>query len=156
MRLLLAIAALLASVAVNAGELDGKGIKCVQTDPLTFPSPDAVTYMFSDGNAVQWLLPVRGTEVELKVGEFGGPYVVSPSRIEFPGSGEGYGGGSKVTFYLDRAALELRHRNPRQDWHENKYQCEVYQSQEAFKEMLETARLEKQKAIDEEMKDNKI
>ncbi|MDG2459686.1 MAG: hypothetical protein P8M73_02295 [Luminiphilus sp.] len=47
MRSLIAIAALVASASVNAGELDGKWIRC---------EPYSDTYWFADGEAIEWSL----------------------------------------------------------------------------------------------------
>ena len=56
---------------------------------------------------------------------------------------------------LDRATLMLSYTivgaNEASGW-----ECEVYTSQDAFQQLMEAKRVQKQAEIDEQMKDNKI
>jgi hypothetical protein len=62
MRSLIAIAALVASVSVSAGGLDGKGIKCVLVDWI-----DPILVSFQDGVATHFVLSMRGTKALIEV-----------------------------------------------------------------------------------------
>ena len=143
MRSLLAIAALVASVSVSAGELDGKGIECVRP---THPAPILVS--FQDGVATEFKIYVRGTEAVLEESKLsGGDYTVFSTKVEYPT----LIGDDMV---LDRATLILGIRNDGKLI--TQWQCEVYTSLTDFEAMMEARRVQKQAEIDEEMKDNKI
>ena len=144
MRSLIAIAALLASVSVSAGELDGKGIKCALVDWI-----DPILVSFQDGGATHFVLSMGGTKAVIEVDKFGGgEYTVSPSKVEWPYSLSDDG------LVLDRTTLMLGYTNYGDL--RNAGQCEVYTSLSDFEAMMEAWRVQKQAEIDEEMKDNKI
>ena len=144
MRLLIAIAALVASVSASAGELDGKGIKCVLVDWI-----DPILVSFQDGVATHFVLSMGGTKAVIEVDKFGGgEYTVSPSKVEWPHSLSDDG------LVLDRTTLMLGYTNYGEL--RNAGQCEVYTSLSDFEAMMEAWRVQKQAEIDEEMKDNKI
>ena len=97
MRLLIAIAALVASVSASAGELDGKGIKCVLVDWI-----DPILVSFQDGVATHFVLSMGGTKAVIEVDIFGGgEFTVSPSKFELPHSLSDDG------LVLDRTTLML-------------------------------------------------
>ena len=146
MRSLIAIAALLASVSVSAGELDGKGLKCIKRSD----DPHTLFAEFRRGNVEEWFVRVEGYTAVLsdEASWNGEPYELSPTKIEWPTIGG--------THELDRSTLLLVVRAKGQEEIANRWDCEVYNSPEAFREMLEAARLQKQAEIDAEMQDNKI
>ena len=142
MKSLSAMVALLISVSASAGELDGKGLKCMP------PNKEPQMFFFADNQVVWRWIDVEGYEAQVWERGKDREYELSPSTISFNFGGDNY-------FVLDRATLELRARdvNGRNTrW----WQCEVYQSLEEVWEMLNQYKRNKQKAIDEEMKDNKI
>ena len=144
MRSLIAIAALVASVSVRAGGLDGKGIKCVLVDWI-----DPILVSFQDGVATHFVLSMRGTKALIEVDKFGGgEYTVSPSKVEWPHSLSDDG------MVLDRTTLMLGYVNYGEL--RNAGQCEVYTSLSDFEAMMEAWRVQKQAEINEEMNDNKI
>ena len=151
-RILIAVAALLASVAVSAGELDGKGMACYKED---WPHP--LMYEFRDGRAVLWRTYLEGTEIILKehMNLIRDPqfakYYESIGQISWKGIivvDEG-------TARLDRKTLELTFET-RHGEMESHGICEVYQSLDKFQAFMETQRMQGQREIDEQMKDNKI
>ena len=144
MRSLIAIAALLASVSVSAGELDGKGIKCALVDWI-----DPILVSFQDGVATHFVLSMGDTKAVIEVDKFGGgEYTVSPSKVEWPHSLTDDG------LVLDRTTLMLGYTNYGDL--RNAGQCEVYTSLNDFEAMMEAWRVQKQAEIDKQMKGNKI
>ena len=59
---LIAIAAVVASFSASAGELDGKGIKCVLVDWI-----DPILVSFQDGVATHFVLSMRDTKVNNRI-----------------------------------------------------------------------------------------
>ena len=139
MRLLIAIATLLASVAVSAGELDGKALICKSTEDWS------LYWEFKDGTAIGTEIVTRGSKAVAD--EFGGfadkTYVTRPTEVIW-----------WKTYHLHRATLVAEYKDGDVAYFED--QCELATSLDSFRATRETERLEKQKAIDEEMKDNKI
>ena len=144
MRSLIAIAAVVASFSASAGDLDGKGIKCVLVDWI-----DPILVSFQDGVATHFVLSMRDTKALIEVDTFGGgEYTVFPSKVEWPHSLSDDG------MVLDRTTLMLGYVNYGEL--RNAGQCEVYTSLSDFEAMMEAWRVQKQAEIDEEMRGNKI
>jgi hypothetical protein len=140
-RLWIAIAALLASVASSAGELDGKALICKRsTDSST---QTYLTYWeFKDGTAIGAQIIRQGSKaVALEFGET----ITSKRYVTGPTEAMWWGG----RYLLNRATLAL-------EFWDVEYQCELATSLDSFRATLEAERLEKQKVIDERMADNKI
>jgi hypothetical protein len=152
MRSLIAVAALVASVSVSAGKLDGKGMACYKED---WPYP--LMYEFRGGGAVLWRTYLEGTDAILKehMNLVSDPqfakYHESVAQIWW----RGIIVVDEVTVRLDRKTLELTSET-RQGEMESHGICEVYQSLDKFQALMEAERMDSQKRIDEQMKDNKI
>lgn len=150
MRLLIAIAALLASVLASAGELDGKAITCERP---RYDRPKIVE--FRDGGIVGWDIRVEDTQAIVAESDYrkypDSDYEVSPTGITWT---------TIVVFRnrLDRETLELVSTMASDEAGDSPtvWQCEVIASLDDLQKMLEELRAVKQAEIDEEMKDNKI
>ena len=139
MRLLIAIAALLASVSASAGELDGKALICGE-----LAEDDYLMYWeFDDDRVMGTEIAIEGTKaVERKMGRLltdeEKTYRVHPNNADW-----------WRFWHLDRTTLDLEFKDGSDGEVQYKYLCELSTS-------LEAERLKAQKAIDERMKDNKI
>ena len=145
-RSLIAIAALLASVSASGGELDGTGLICHSgTKPV-------LGWEFQDGRAIGMYVEKMGAfdpKAEVVRGDIG-EYVTSTDQVRWP-----------PMWILDRETLRLGGENQRDNSMGPKgtmmwiLQCEVATSLDIVRATLE-AQAEKQRQIDEQMKDNKI
>jgi hypothetical protein len=143
LKLITAVAALMASVSASAGQLDGKALECMRP---THPAPILVS--FQDGVATEFRIWKKGTEALIEKDVFsGGEYRVSPTKVEYPTT-------MGDAMVLDRVTLILGIRNDGKLV--TKWQCEVYTSFSDFEAMMEARRAQKQAEIDEQMKGNKI
>ena len=129
---------LLLPLSVGAGELDGKAVFCTDNEFLP------IGFEFSDGIATGTQIVTRGTKAVLADIEFSKTkaYVTSPDRIIW---WEG-------KYHLDRKTLLLEYGYKRR----LKRQCYLTSSPDDLKTKLNAAKDERQREIDEEMKDNKI
>ena len=142
---------LLLPLSVSATELAGKAISC--NPPPEYA--DRQHFEFEAGTVVRWRILKDEATAVLK--EFNtAPYVASPNRITWEmGDRE---------WSLNRATLELEKLFSGKTIYDNdersknlfRWSCEVYTSISEFKSMLEVLKLDKQREIDEQMKDNKI
>ena len=142
---------LLLPLSVSAGEVDGRAISCKPPPQST----DHQHFEFEAGTVVRWRVLMDETTAVLK--EFNTTsYVASPHRITWEmGDRE---------WSLNRATLELeklfsgKKISDNDDRSKNlfRWSCEVYTSSSEFKSMLESLKLDKQREINEQMKDNKI
>ena len=142
MRLLITILRLL-PLSVSAGELDGQGIICVNTDER-YQTPIGIE--FTSGVAVTWIIWTAGTSAKLQAqyGEELSPkYRVSTTAVQWR------------RYVLDRKTLVLENIGS-SGRVLGRYSCDVTSSLDAFQATLELARLELQRDIDASMKDNKI
>ena len=142
MRSLIAVAALLASVSANAGELDGKQIIC----PGEF---GAKGFEFVDGRVI-------GTAVQLvaydKAGLINMEFGTEDRHNYKLTTGNVYWG----SWRLNRKTLVLDFVSREGEVWPGSLQCELSPSKIAFTAYLERSRLAEQKILDEEMKDNEI
>ena len=134
---------LLLPLSVSAGELDGKAISC---DPLKYGSK--VHFEFEDGKVKQWGFIEVGTQMTLV---FLDPdnlptYRTSPREITWRDDNSSWS--------LNRASLQLERSHYATP--SALHTCEVYVSITEFKAMLKARKLDMQRAIDEQMKNNKI
>jgi hypothetical protein len=141
-RSLIAIAALMASVSVSAGELDGKAIICKSETSL----PQGIE--FFDGKAMVWFI-VSGTKVNL-ANQDASEYRTTPTRVTWSKVG------SDLGYEIDRKTLAYSHMNFRSGTTYWTTSCEVAKSRTAMMGYLEGAVRVEQGKIDEQMKDNKI
>ena len=152
---------LLLPLSVNAGELDGKAISC---------DYGQYHYEFKRGRVVSWFVGggVFGDEAVVKSLEEDAPkYRAKASKVTWKtyrqAAMHSLKGGqlsSELTtrYALDRATLSLKitEEKANDQVRKQEYQCEVYTSISEFESMLESIKLDKQREIDEEMKDKKI
>ena len=129
---------LLLPLSVSAEELDGKAIFC--TDDEFLP----IGFEFSDGIAIGTQITTRGTRAVLAdIETFGTKaYITSTDKIIW------WDG----RYHLDRQTLLLEYGYERQ-W---KRQCYLTSSPDDLRARLNAAKDERQREIDEQMKDNKI
>ena len=143
-KLLIAIAALVASVSISAGELDGKALIC--EDDAT-PNPSKSGFAFREGKVFYSLLQ-RGDNYEVVINEWelADSYQTDIDKITWRQSTD------SVTT-LDRKTLKIDF-----EWGEmsQAWECEIAASMEAYEQALEESRAATQERIDERMKDNKI
>lgn len=139
MKSLIAFATLLASVAVSAGELDGKAVTC-DADHLTAP----IGFEFRGDRAIAYEITTQDSKAVIREFGSGEEYKTTPTTVIW-----------WELYRLDRETLWLQFRTPMRGVM-FEYQCQVTTSLDSFRATLEAARLEEQKAIDERMKDNKI
>ena len=134
---------LLLPLSVSAGELDGKAISC---DPLKYGKK--VHFEFEADKVKRWAFIEVGTQMTLVVfsRENLPTYWTSPREIEWTDQNSSWS--------LNRASLQLKKMTS--SIPNALYTCEVYTSITEFKSMLESLKLDKQREIDEQMKDNKI
>ena len=139
-------------LSVSAGELDGKAISC--DSPRGFPD-DRQHFEFRAGTVSRWRILRDETKAVMK--NFNGiAYIASPDKITWETRGREWS--------LNRATLELEKLFSGKKIYDNddrsknlfRWSCEVYTSITEFKSMLESLKLDKQREIDEQMKDNKI
>jgi len=144
---------LLLPLSVSAGELDGKGIICVNTDER-YKRPFGVE--FKNDVALKWVVWKDGTVSKLQLQypeEIAGKYgatttIVHWNNVETETS-------SASQYVLNRKTLVLEYQN-RSGFTLSLYDCVVSPSLDAFRETLELARLKLQTEIEASMKDNKI
>ena len=136
---------LLLPLSVGAGELDGKAISCAS------PRDGSIFFEFIDRTAKEWLLIEQEAQMQLVFRKNPPPsaYQLSPREIKWDGIGYYY-------FSLDRASLQLKGKSLLKGDPEKFWSCEVYTSLTEFTAMLQALKLDKQREIDEQMKDNKI
>ena len=146
-RSLIAVAALVASVSVSAGELDGKGLICKPDEEST-----PFGFEFSDGRAIGWSVERHEFESKAVIEEFGSgkEYRTTPTRAFW------WEIGHQEVYQLDRKTLRLRWVPGAMELEAKEYQCEVAASLDSFRATLEDARAEMQLYIDFLMKDNQI
>ena len=143
----MAIVALVASVNVSAGELDGKAIWCDWVGQYSKP----VMYEFRNDTPVPWVVIREGTKIVIKEASMGGTiseYRAEPSVVTWA---ELFG-----TYTLNRKTLELSFDNLGDPPVKASWECEALSSLDNLKARLEELRSERQKAVDKEMKGNKI
>ncbi len=129
---------LLLPFSVSAGELDGKAVFCTDNEFLP------IGFEFSDGIAIGTQITTRGTRTVLADIEFvrTKAYITSPDEIIW------WDG----KYHLDRKTLLLEYGYKRR-W---KRQCYLTSSPDDLRARLNAAKDERQREIDEQMKDNKI
>ena len=142
MKLLIAIAALLASVSASAGELDGKGIICHPEKSIT---GQPTWYWFTGGSVVESDIEVNGTEAKVIRPELG-EYWTNPTTVRW--------GSRTLRYELDRRTLV--HKVVMRDEEMWISQCEVAESYEAYTNSIAAFLRREQDFIDEMTKDNKI
>ena len=140
--LLIAIAALVASVSTSAGELDGKRIIC----PGQF---GAKGFEFVDGRVIGTAIQqVAHDKVDLINMEFG-----TEDRHNYKlTTGNVYWG----SWRLNRKTLVLDFVSREGEVWPGSLQCELSPSKGEFTASMEESRLSEQKALDKQMKDNNI
>ena len=139
---LIAIAALVASVSASAGELDGKGIICHSEKSVT---GEPEWYWFAQGRVTQSNLGTNGTKAEvlaLDLGEYG----TEPTMVRWRSD--------SMQHKLDRRTLIHRASSYGEEYWVS--QCEVAESWEVMRESIQTFKLRRQQAIDEQTRGNKI
>ena len=132
-------------LSVSAGELDGKAISC---DPLKYGNK--VHFEFEAGKVKQWAFIEVGTQMTLVVFSRDNlpTYWTSPREIEWRDVNSSWS--------LNRASLQLKRSTYTYPIPDALHTCKVYTSITEFKSMLEYLKLDKQRVLDEQMKDNKI
>lgn len=142
LKLLTAVAALVASVPASAGELDGRALICI---PDFEPRP--IGFEFRDGRAIGW--NVVSIESKAVIEEFG-----PGEKYETTSTSADWWG---LDWYLDRKTLRLNYIfRSKESPAVYKYQCDVAASLNSFRETLEEARANFQSELDERRKGNKI
>ena len=148
---------LLLPLSVSAGELDGRAIICEkETGPVVF----LYGYRFQQGEVYHSYISDRAfmhgkngevfygeTDYSIKESAFKYDYIVERKVIRW--------GDSVNAFSLDRQTLVLTLHRPT-DVRAMNVQCEVFSTHEDYWEQLENIRTQKQKAVDEAAKRNKI
>ena len=149
---------LLLPLSVSAGELDGKAIYCKWLGlglsvPFLHATGD-LAFEFRDGRPLMYRIDVEDTHAVVDSNPYMNidDYEVHPSIIRWRQLGQDF---EAVTIELHRATLLLSYRGNGDD-EESSWQCEVYAQQDAFQQLMEAKRLQRQSEIDEAMKDNKI
>ena len=142
MRSLIAIAALVVSVLVSAGELDGKGIICHSEKSVT---GEPEWYWFAQGRVTQTNLGTNGTTAEVLALDLG-EYRTEPTMVRW--------GSHSLQHELDRRTLIHRTSGRGEAYWVAK--CEVAESWEVMGKSIQTFKLRRQQAIDEQAKGNKI
>lgn len=145
LKILTAIAALLASVSAFTGELDGKAIICMP-EKTTTGEPE--WYEFKDGEAIQFNLGTRGTTAKvLRMSH--GEYEAEPTIVTW--------GETSITHRLDRVTLEhTMSSSIKGDGFVWRTQCEVAESLEAFTGSIEAYKQRRQEVVNQEMRNNRI
>ena len=152
---------LLLPLSVSAGELDRKAISS---------DYGQYHYEFKRGRVVSWL--VRGGVFDdeafiMSVEEDAPKYLALLSKVTWYTYRQAgkyslidgqLSSGSTTRYALDRATLSLKitEEKANDQVRKQEYQCEVYTSISEFESMLESIKLDKQREIDEEIKDKKI
>ena len=144
MKALIAIAALLASVAVSAGELDGKALICRDISP----NGGLNGYYFQDGKVFYSVLQRGETLTDVVVNDWNvaDSYEVTIDTIEWSQSTDSH-------TVVDRKTLNIKFTwgSSKQEWN-----CELAESMDGYHQALEAERVKVEKRIAERMKDNKI
>ena len=144
---------LLLPLSVRAGELDGKGIICVNTDKR-FKTPFGIE--FKSDVALKWWVWKDGTVAKLQLQypeEFAGKYGATTTTVHWNNVETETSSASQ--YVLNRKTLVLEYQN-RSGFTLSLYDCVVSPSLDAFRETLELARLKLQTEIEASTKDNKI
>ena len=145
-RLIIAIAALVASVSASAGELDGKAMICERTERGAAEIHGPYGVSFRDGEATPYYLEQFETTLLPTAGK-ATYYLAEPTTVKW--------GKAPNIFTLNRKTLSLSAYNSMYDTVVH-WQCEVLASWDAMIQALDVERVEGQKRIDEQMKGNKI
>ena len=143
---------LLLPLSVSAGELDGKGIICVNTDER-YKGPFGVE--FKNDVALKWVVLREGTVAKLQLQypeEIAGKYRTSTTVVNWWNVETDL---SDPRYVLNRKTLVLEYKGV-SGFTLALYNCVVSPSLDAFRETLELARLNLQTEIEASTKDNKI
>jgi len=131
------------------GELDGKAIICINEDQVTpyeWERGNPRGFEFESGGATGYWIRTKETSAVLSQSDDYQGYSVTINTVTW---------GNRYTLNRETLALQYRHvMNTFEVKYD--YQCELADSPEAMLKTIEAARLETQRKIDEEMKDNKI
>ena len=152
LKVLTAVAALVASVSASAGELDGKAIVCEPKGVRLkwTPEPEPYGYEFRGGFVISYRVEVSGTQVLLKISD-GIPYKEDTTVVTWGTSKHG----DAPTTVLDRRTIRYRDSIERTGKIGEEGQCEVLPL-DKFHKFFEQRMQKNQAEIDAEMKDNKI
>lgn len=144
---------LLLPLSVSAGELDGKAIVCYSAiDDEAGAMPEG--WVFDNGKALPQVISTReGGTVAVIVG----PAELNPTPEYYVAEIDSVHWDYDREWVLNRKTLELKHYSSLDSSRLIRgYHCELAESEASLGEIMETARREKQKQLDEQMKDNKI
>lgn len=153
MKSLIAIVVFFASVSVSAAELDGKAIVCYSAiDDEAGAMPEG--WVFDDGKALPQVISTRkGGTVAVIVG----PAELNPTPSYYVAEIDSAHWDYDREWVLNRKTLELKRFSTLDSSRLiRSYHCELAESVASLGEIMETARREKQKQLDEQMKDNKL
>ena len=140
--------------SLEQGELDGKAVACVLKDPRTTDKwlhEYVYWFEFKDGQVTCHGNKIDGTTaVSFNCQIDSRPYETTIKTVRW-----------WKQFTLNRETLALNRQSiwvtaTSKNEESSDYDCEVVDSPEAMHKAIEAARLETQRKIDEEMKDNKI
>ena len=135
---------------VFSGEVDGKAIFCIDEKSVTpygwERGNPLLGIEFTSGGAVEYSIKLDGTSAVLVKSDGDDSYTATTETIRW---------GHHT---LNRATLALRFQIvfPHVGPLGINYQCELADSPDALRKTMESARLETQKRIDEQMSNNKI
>jgi len=145
MRSLIAIAALVAFVPAKAGapsgEVDGKGIICHSEESVT---GEPEWYWFAQKRVTQSYIEIYGTTAEVLLRDLG-EYETTPTSVKWYAS---------RSYELDRKSLIYWFVDGNGLW--GSARCEIADTWEVLRDSIETFKIRRQQAIDEQAKGNKI
>ena len=143
LKLLTAVAALVASASVSAGrpsgEVDGKGVICPFEESV---NGEPEWYWFAQKRVTQPYLATNGTTADLLLRDLG-EYETTPTHVKWRDSHE-----------LDRKSLTYWFGDGNGNW--GSVRCEIAESWAVLSESIQAFKIRRQQAIDEQAKGNKI
>lgn len=150
LKLITAVAALLASVSASAGSLDGKAIICDwDRESESDGFARRFGFAFNEAEVIQHSVSFRRLNPEVTIRVF-----EPVAHTEYLNDVVWTDNSRHTSWVLDRRSLLLTVMIP--DGDKLEFACEALPSWEALNEIMESVRAEEQSKNDEEMKDNKI
>ena len=144
---LLTLFVFLLPLSVTAGELDGKSLICIGDEELELYRDDVVGFNFVDGNVSATRVEER--ELKYRISTFGESlsdksYTATRNEVTW----------FESAWVLNRKTLEMT--SGKKMPFKGRYQCEVLESFDVFYDKLVRIQAEKQRLLEEELKQNKI